>query len=287
MPALETWLYGICAVLIISAMINFSYFLNQLKAVLNVFRRYKLFINTLFLDLLFYMGLFLIVALTFIIVQKDAQSLGQLDLDSIKQQIMNVDVSQQTMDQMANAVSVMKVFFIHIIAYFIISLLIALVLYAIFKGLIWTRMTKQKFTKRFFFKYLGFNFVLLLILSAIGAALAFFTGDYFLSIFVYFFIVFTYFGYFANMLFMRNHKIWRSIGKGFVSGFKYLIKYIVPLTLMFALYMLVFLIIYGVSFFGISLLTTVLYWILMLILFSFIRIYFYDTFVSNTKKKNL
>lgn len=286
MPTIINWIFGIFAVLLIAGLFNFKYLLDQLKSIGRIFKNHPLFFYTLFIDLIWYICLFLLLTASFIFLQKDAQNLGTLDLDSIKSQIVSGEVTDATTNQMANAVDVMKTFFIHIVVFVVIFLLIALILYTIFKGFIWAKMTGKKMSKNLFMRYLGFNLILLVIAIILISILSFFVQRYVLDLIIYFAIVFVYFGNFMTMIFMKEDKIFRSIGRGFVGGLKYLPKYIVPLTFMFTFYILVYAVIFYVTKLNVQWLTMALYWILLLALFTFIRLYFYSTFIS-AKKKNL
>ncbi|MFH1317355.1 MAG: hypothetical protein ABII01_07580 [Candidatus Woesearchaeota archaeon] len=284
MPNIIQWILGISIILVVSLIYNYKYVLSQLENSLIIFKKPNKLLMTAFIDLLFYVSFFFIAMAFLLLIQKKATSLEDVGLDSIKSQLMSGEITEALETQMAGSVEAMRSFVIYFIVILIIALIIALILYTLFKGMIWSNISKTKFTKKFFFRYLRLNFVLMIILLIIMAFFSFFLGESSIDLSPYIIFVFAYFAYLATYFFLIGQKTFKSIMNSIKYGIKLFEKLILPLTLFFIIYLIIFAIIYYLSFLNIPLLSSFAYTILILALFAFIRIFLYDVYINIIKK---
>ncbi|MFH1052827.1 MAG: hypothetical protein V1740_00245 [Candidatus Woesearchaeota archaeon] len=285
MPNIIQWILGISIILVVSLIYNHKYVLGQLKKALVALRRPNKILITAFIDLFFYVSFFFIALIFLLLVQNKAGSLDDIGLDSIKSQLMSGEITDALESQMAGSVEAMRSFVIYFIIIFAIAIIITLVLYTLFKGLIWSNISNSKFTKSFFLRYLRLNFVLMIILLIILAFFSFFLGDLALDVSPYIMLVSAYFTYLCTFFFLKGQKTFKSIKNSIVFGIKLFPKLILPLTFIIIIYLVIFAVLYYLSYLNMPLLSSFVYTVLILGLFAFIRIFLFGIYKEIIKEK--
>ncbi len=178
-----------------------------------------------------------------------------------------------------------KVFFFFLVVLTTAFILILLFGFSLARNLVWNKLFNKSFKIRKYLKFTLLNFVwfvvwipimIIFMFPLFALSSAFQTNPnlgFFYSVMVYvnllLFLIIAYFGMFAYRSFLHHKKIYRALTESFKQGIKFLPKLLFPCLLACLLVGISFILLFSVS----SIILKVLFFVLLLYLFTSFRIY--------------
>ena len=248
--------------------------MKQFKKCINSFKELDItYLHTILYDILLYSFWFLTFTLYGTIVPKLLKGMENIDIVEL-QTSMSAEQAELTLQTLQSTIT-------QFILLTILLVLLILASYALFKGLIWTKILKKKFTWKYFRKFIALNllyvlfavvvFILPVLLVLLGIEAGFWL--LFLQIlFVFVAIVYFYFRTISNILFTKTKKIssfFNAFGKG-VDKFKKLVMPLVFMLLTFLAILLLSTVLNLVS----ETISLIIAGLLLLVFIAWVRIYF-------------
>jgi len=155
--------------------------------------------------------------------------------------MLNADIFSRSPEELSLLASNMQGFYIAIIVSVIASIIITLAAWSLSRGLIYTNLLKKKLTPRYFFKLLGLNtllaiiiLILLVFLSVIVKIIP--AAGYVLLALI---LIAIYFITLIYIYFTKSDKLFKSIGTALSKGTKAIPKLIFPCFLIIVVYILI------------------------------------------------
>ena len=229
--------------------------MKEFKKYIKTFKELDLtFIHTIMYDILLYSSLALGFVLYGLWATKIFEKLQELDIVGL--QTAMADITQATISNQEAELSLqlLQSTITKFIVLTILLILFVLGVYALFKGLIWTKILKKKFTWKYFRKFIALNLlyvlfaVVVFILPVLLVLLGIKAGFWLLFLQILFVIVTIFYFYFrtiSTVLFTKTKRI-SSFFRAFEKGANKFKKLILPMLLI------------GVTFVVISLLSVLL-----------------------------
>ena len=255
--------------------------MKQFKQYIKSFKELDLeFIHTVMYDILLYSCW----ALSFVVyglwTTKIFEKLNELDIASLQTAMQDITKSNISNQQAELSLQILQSTITKFIFLTLLLILIILGVYALFKGLIWTKILKKKFTFKYFRKFIALNllyvlfavvvFILPVLLVLLGIEAGFWL--LFLQIlFVFVAIVYFYFRTISNILFTKTKKIssfFNAFGKG-ADKFKKLVMPLVFMLLTFLAILLLSTVLNLVS----ETISLIIAGLLLLVFIAWVRIY--------------
>jgi hypothetical protein len=200
---------------------------------IQTFQKWKRVIITAFYDALYWLLVFGGVYYVFWIVQ--AKALVIKGIGMTQEELINPAVASQS----AEAIKQLAV---TTVTYGAILTVLFYIAYTISRTLIWTTITEQKLNKKFFLRFAGLNGIWWTIWIPIFLALVIGlkgnpnSKDAVAALFA----IASYFSPIMHTLYMKTHKTGYSIGNGIGFGFSKIHKLILPYTLVFITYIILY-----------------------------------------------
>jgi len=231
------------------------------------------YLHTILYDILLYSFWFLTFTLYGTIVPKLLKGMENIDIVEL-QTSMSAEQAELTLQTLQSTIT-------QFILLTILLVLLILASYALFKGLIWTKILKKKFTWKYFRKFIALNllyvlfavvvFILPVLLVLLGIKAGFWL--LFLQIIIgIILIMYFYFRTISNILFAKTKKI-SSFFKSFEKGADKFKKLIIPLLYIVLIFMIISLISMILNIFP-EIIVMIFSSILLLAFISWARIYF-------------
>ena len=256
--------------------------MKQFKQYIKSFKELDLeFIHTVMYDILLYSCW----ALSFVVyglwTTKIFEKLNELDIASLQTAMQDITKSNISNQQAELSLQILQSTITKFIFLTLLLILIILGVYALFKGLIWTKILKKKFTFKYFRKFIALNllyvlfavvvFILPVLLVLLGIKAGFWL--LFLQIIIgIILIMYFYFRTISNILFAKTKKI-SSFFKSFEKGADKFKKLIIPLLYIVLIFMIISLISMILNIFP-EIIVMIFSSILLLAFISWARIYF-------------
>jgi len=206
---------------------------EMLKLCIQSIKRWKTIILTALYDAVFWL---ITAGILFVFIKweslKSVQAQATIKLTS--EALIQTELLQQN-------VSGLQSFLIYSLIAGLIVITICLAIYTISRALIWTNISKQKLTKKFFLKFLGLNAIWWLIwlpiyfLIGVAAAKA---GTKIVILLL--FAITAYFTPILHTLFTKKQLIGHSLGHGIAYGITKFYKLIVPITYALIIYIIIY-----------------------------------------------
>ena len=139
-------------------------------------------------------------------------------------------------------VEVLQTLFVFLFAGAIILIIFTLITYTLSRGMIWTTLADKKPNKKFFLRFLGLNSLwwLIWLPFLIISGLATKQAPAAQNTAILFIMIAAYFTPILHTLFVSGRKIGESIGNAFAIGISKLFKFVVPYTLAFIVYIIIY-----------------------------------------------
>ena len=128
-----------------------------------------------------------------------------------------------------------------LITWVVILFIVTIIVYTIFKGLIWLTLFKQKPKMKFFYKFLGLNAIWLAAWTAVSILLMFgIKLEMIVPVLTGVLFVFLHFTTILHTNYLQTNQVGSSLGKAFTQGIGKIHHFIVPYTYVFLVYVILF-----------------------------------------------
>lgn len=253
-----------------------NYFNESFDLFLNSFKKINIdFIYVLVYDLLFYLITGLVFFIWFILLNNQYSRLLGIDLANMF--ALGITYAERS-------VAIMKGFFLFVILSAIILTIFIILNLSLFKGLIWSRICREKFTIKFFIKFLLLNAIWIIIwliaavIIAVGVKVN--IAQYLIILLA---IVFVYFTIFLYMFFTKNKKL-KAIKDAFKFGITKVHYFVLPYILVILVFILISQLYWLYRFlpYKIGMIVTSL---ILLGFLAWFRLYIYSVFSATLKVK--
>ncbi len=232
-----------------------------MKNLLNPFKT-KEFIFILLYDLLFYA---IFIPCSYLFAFAINKKTNAIDLSALEQQTINtvsIAESELILSQMQSLVTWM-------VGLGILLASIAILSWSLSRGLIYTRLLKEKFNKKYFIRFALLNLIVLIIIAILSIVIFSLVSihPYALLLYIPFFAIASYFITLTYIKFTKNIKIFKSIKRGLKAGFT---KNIIPALIILGIFILLNLLASILPY------NIIIYTALLLVFMAWARMYFVD-----------